>query len=497
MLGAAAGVLGAQSADEPIPCLYDWNVSFTAANAARLASDLATACADARTINWAEAIEEAERNITMASDEGLATEMAAAIVEWRKVLDQLNREKERLADLITRRSGKKPAAPRAPAKREPGARSTPAPAAPAGPPVRFTVTPGYEPWVPAYLKAQVKADAGFKSVASSVGGAARLRRGATETPLQTGAPVELQVGDVLATGPTGEINIELDGSSKLNVGTSTEIVWSKTQPCLRSFSGFPQLMRGVLTWTANGDRLRKCPKAAETRYQSVNAAGGTFTVKLGEANNRAVTTVTVRSGVVRVADMFGAETTVAAGTSRTFEQPIASSPASATDPVVAAIIGGEPVQQKDRWFVPIGPVGMWIDGGRWLLDPKDPTVPDRRTFESVDGELSGVIFYEAMVVGKDALKPMALDMAQRAVPSAKIVKEEWRTVGMLTVLYLEIEATEDGETDLSVGEYFSGAQGTAALIVQTPKENVAARRADIATLLNGLVSVSPFSLTAR
>ena len=60
----------------------------------------------------------------------------------------------------------------------------------------------------------------------------------------------------VATGPAGEVTIQLDDSSKVNLGTSTEIVWSKTQPCLGSFSGFPQIVRGVLTWTASGERLR-------------------------------------------------------------------------------------------------------------------------------------------------------------------------------------------------------------------------------------------------
>ena len=227
--------------------------------------------------------------------------------------------------------------------------------------MRFAIAPGYQPWVPAYLKDQLKPDAGFKSISSLVSGAARLRRGSAETQLQSGGNIELQAGDVLATGPTGEVNIQLDDSSKVNVGTSTEIVWSKTQPCLGSFSGFPQLVRGVLTWTASGERLRKCPRAAETPYQSISAVGGAFTVKVGESNGRSVTTVTSRSGSVRVADIFGAEATVAAGASRTFDQPIAA-PAAANDPVVKAILDGEPLQQGDRWLIPIGAAGVWIDG---------------------------------------------------------------------------------------------------------------------------------------
>jgi hypothetical protein len=216
---------------------------------------------------------------------------------------------------------------------------------------------------------------------------------------------------------------------------------------------------------------------------------------VGESNGRGVTTVTVRNGTVRVADIFGAEATVAAGASGTFDQPAASPPA-ANDPAVKAIVEGEPIQQGDRWLIPAGAAGVWIDGKRWLIDPKDPKLPDRRTFDSLDGDLGGVLLFDANTVGKDALKAMALDMAQRSVPDAKIIKEEWRTVGMLSVLYLEIEARDAGSTAIATGEYFSGTQGTVALIVQSPKEEVAAHEADIATLLKGLVSVHPFSLVA-
>jgi hypothetical protein len=219
-------------------------------------------------------------------------------------------------------------------------------------------------------------------------------------------------------------------------------------------------------------------------------------VKFGESNGRGVTTVTVRNGTVRVADMFGAETTVAAGASRTFDQPATPQPA-ANDPVVKAIIDGEPLQQGDRWLIPSGAAGVWIDGKKWLIDPKDPKAPDRRTFDSVTGDISGILLYDANIVGKDALKAMALDMAQRAVPDAKIIKEEARTVGALSVLYLEIEASDAGMTEIATGEYFSGAQGTMALIVQSPKESFAEHRADIAALLKGLVSVNPFSLVAN
>src|SRR5437870_3243589 len=71
-----------------IPCLIDWNTSFTASPVARLATQLAAACADARTIAWADHIDEAERSIAMmSSDDQLASEMSNTIAEWRRVMD--------------------------------------------------------------------------------------------------------------------------------------------------------------------------------------------------------------------------------------------------------------------------------------------------------------------------------------------------------------------------------------------------------------------------
>jgi len=326
-------------------------------------------------------------------------------------------------------------------------------------------------------------------------GAGRIRRESIETPLQSGANIQLRAADVVATGADGEVGIQFNDGSKLSIGTSTEILWSNSQACLGSFSGFPVLVRGVLAWTEGGNRLRSCPKTAETRYESVALRGAACTLKYGESNGRGVTTVAVQNGIVRVNDMYGNETTVAPGAARAFEHPIVS--AVAHDPAARAIVDGRPLQQGDRLFVPVGAAGIWIDGKRWKIDLEDPTKPDYRTFESLDGELGGGLYYDPNIAERGALRSFALSSARKASPGARIIREEWRNVGPLSVLYVELEVTEAGSTDLLIGEYFTGAQGVAALVIQLPKDKLAERRADIAAVLNGLVSVNPFSLRAN
>ena len=52
--------------------------------------------------------DEAERAIAMiSSDDTLAVEMAGALVEWKKVLDMLKRERDHLTDEINRKGSRR------------------------------------------------------------------------------------------------------------------------------------------------------------------------------------------------------------------------------------------------------------------------------------------------------------------------------------------------------------------------------------------------------
>ena len=112
----------------------------------------------------------------------------------------------------------------------------------------------------------------------------------------------------------------------------------------------------------------------------------------------------------------------------------------------------------------------------------------------MDGELGGGLYYDPNVAEHSGLRGLALSSARQASPAASITREEWRKVGPLSVYYVEFDITEAGSTDLMIGEYFSGAQGMAALVMQFPKEKLAERRADIDAVLGGLISVDPFAL---
>ena len=139
-----------------------------------------------------------------------------------------------------------------------------------------------------------------------------------------------------------------------------------------------------------------------------------------------------------------------------------------------------------------------IYGKRWMVEPEDPNMPDHRTFESVDGELEGGVYFDPNVADRESLAQLALMAAQKESPEARITREEWRKVGALSVLYLEIDVSEAGsDPEVMVGEYFTGTQGTIALVMQLPKDKLPERRAEIDAVLGGLVSVNPFSLRAN
>jgi len=84
---------------------------------------------------------------------------------------------------------------------------------------------------------------------------------------------------------------------------------------------------------------------------------------------------------------------------------------------------------------------------------------------------------------------MALENARTMVPDIKIVKEEYRMVNGLKVLFLQMNGTFQGIKFSFYGYYFSNSKGSMQLITYTSQNLIEAYKSESEKLLNGLIEI--------
>lgn len=369
-------------------------------------------------------------------------------------------------------------------------------------PVRVTVTPVFKSWVPPYLKDALK-ELSFSAKIVSFRGDVSIRRGDKEIRLRdiSDFALLLRPGDIFITGPDGQIEFEAsDGSrwstkenSSFAVGAPNCLLGGDTIPASRADRldlFLPHLIRGTLVWLATGQIPKPtCKNVIRVSRAGVSKRGTEFTATYEPGSGVDVLTLVVESGSVDVIDMVGETTTVNTGATGTFRYPLAP-PLRADDAVARAMLSGETTADGGRAFVPAGATGVWLDGTTWQLPRQRPEESNVHTFTTVSGQVvAGVLTSEPEVFSRDELWDMPLRHALASDPNARMIRQEWRKVRELTVLYFEVQAT----SHMVVGEYFSGAQGTAYLRMAA-KALGEEERALVAAVLNGFVAVNPLSL---
>lgn len=88
-----------------------------------------------------------------------------------------------------------------------------------------------------------------------------------------------------------------------------------------------------------------------------------------------------------------------------------------------------------------------------------------------------------------SLKEVAIENARSVAPDVKVVKEEYRNVNGLTVLFLQMNGTLKGIKFTYYGYYYSGTGGTIQFLTYTAQSLMDKYIADCELLLNGLVEL--------
>ena len=128
---------------------------------------------------------------------------------------------------------------------------------------------------------------------------------------------------------------------------------------------------------------------------------------------------------------------------------------------------------------------FWIDPKDWTFKPGEAGSPAEYTLRRKGGDLYAMAITEAVQIDLPNLVGVALENAKAAAPDARVVKQEYRTVNGLKVLYMEIAGTISGMKFKYLGHYYSNASGTTQYIVYTGENLVPKYASEISALLNG------------
>lgn len=135
-------------------------------------------------------------------------------------------------------------------------------------------------------------------------------------------------------------------------------------------------------------------------------------------------------------------------------------------------------------------VGFWINPKEWSFKKADNNEEAEYEFQLKGKDLYAMVISEQVEIPLKNLKQIAVENGKAAAPDLRIVKEEYRTVNGLKVLFLQMNGTLQGIKFTYYGYYFSNENGTIQFITYTSQNLLSTYMDDCEKILNGLVEVN-------
>ena len=132
-------------------------------------------------------------------------------------------------------------------------------------------------------------------------------------------------------------------------------------------------------------------------------------------------------------------------------------------------------------------IGVWLNPKVWSFEKASDNDEAEYELQLKEGDLYGMMITEKVEIPLKTLKSIAIENGRAAAPDLKVVKEEYRTVNGLNVLFLQMNGTIQGIKFSYYGYYFSNANGTIQFITYTSQNLMKSYQDECEKLLNGLV----------
>lgn len=134
-------------------------------------------------------------------------------------------------------------------------------------------------------------------------------------------------------------------------------------------------------------------------------------------------------------------------------------------------------------------IGVYVNPKKWTFTKGTDNPDAEYEFSLKEEDLYGALITERVEIPIESFRIMALENARTMVPDIKIVKEEYRMVNGLKVLFLQMNGTFQGIKFSFYGYYFSNSKGSMQLITYTSQNLIEAYKSESEKLLNGLIEI--------
>ncbi len=135
-------------------------------------------------------------------------------------------------------------------------------------------------------------------------------------------------------------------------------------------------------------------------------------------------------------------------------------------------------------------IGFWLNPKAWSFKKDESATGVEYELKWKEGDLYAMILTEKLEIPLNTLKEIALDNARDAAPDIKIIKEEYRKINGLNVLFIQMNGTMKGIKFSYYGYYYSNQNGTVQFVTYTSQNLLGEYQKDCEILLNGLVEIS-------
>lgn len=136
-------------------------------------------------------------------------------------------------------------------------------------------------------------------------------------------------------------------------------------------------------------------------------------------------------------------------------------------------------------------IGFWLDPKKWKFTKGANNSDAEYEIKLKNEDLYAMIISERTSIPIESMRAIALENGREAAPNLKIIKEEYRNINGLKVLFLQMNGTLQGIDFTYYGYYYSNENGTIQFITYTAQNLLETYAESSEELLNGLVELNP------
>lgn len=134
-------------------------------------------------------------------------------------------------------------------------------------------------------------------------------------------------------------------------------------------------------------------------------------------------------------------------------------------------------------------IGFWLDPKKWSFHKANDNPDAEYELELKNEDLYGMIISEKIEIPIEALKSIAFENAKEIALDMHIVREEYRIVNGIRVLFMHMNGTMQGIKFSYYSYYYSNSHGTIQFITYTSQNLINHYKQDCDELLNGIVEL--------